>query len=215
MARTVKLNIYEKPPNNSRVDGKALVKTLVKRMEMVTGYSFIWMAAFHNDTAHPHVHLLINGRDKNDRDISFSKLFIKQTIHEMTRQICTELIGRRKDTEIRESLLKSYQNNRFTPFDTLIKKYELPLKEDDDIYHTTIKAGNELLRRRLLHLTELGLAVLQEGTTDQFNLEKLWDDKLKATGRYNSYLKARSHLVTTLPSNLTLYNAGSGEISSA
>ena len=108
-------------PESPRVDTQALVKTLIKRMEKITGKSFIWMAAAHTDTNHPHAHLLINGTDKHGEDIRFDRLFISQTIREMTRQICTTMIGKRSGEEIKASILQSYNGNRYCPYYDVIK----------------------------------------------------------------------------------------------
>jgi hypothetical protein len=73
------------------------------------------MAAVHTDTGHPHAHLLINGKDKGGKEAHFDKLFITQTIREMTRQLCTELIGKRTPEEIQEAMLQSHKSCRYCP----------------------------------------------------------------------------------------------------
>jgi type IV secretory pathway VirD2 relaxase len=107
-------------PESPRVDIPALVKTLVKRMEAVTGYSFYWMAAVHSDTDHPHAHLLLNGTDKDGKKVDFDNLFITQTMREMNRQICTELIGKRTLEEIRAGILQSHKSYRYCHIDESI-----------------------------------------------------------------------------------------------
>jgi hypothetical protein len=64
-------------PESPRVDIPALVKTLIKRMEKLTGNNFHWMAAVHTDTDHPHAHLLLNGEDRNGKTVDFTNLFIR------------------------------------------------------------------------------------------------------------------------------------------
>jgi type IV secretory pathway VirD2 relaxase len=64
-------------PEIPRVDIPTLVKTLVKRMEKITGCSFHWMAAVHTDTDHSHAHLLLNGTDRNGKTVDFTNLFIR------------------------------------------------------------------------------------------------------------------------------------------
>jgi hypothetical protein len=56
-------------PESPRVDIPVLVKTLVKRMDKITGYSFHWMAAVHTDTDHPY--FFLNGKDKNGKEVHF------------------------------------------------------------------------------------------------------------------------------------------------
>jgi hypothetical protein len=200
-------------PESPRVDIQALVKTLVKRMEKITGKSFIWMAATHTDTNHPHAHLLINGADTFGRDIRFDRIFVSQTMREMARQICTEIIGKRSRAEIKASILQSYNSNRYCSFDDTIREEEEPLQETLETYGSQIQTFNDLIIRRLIHLTELGLAKKKDQAECTFLLEKGWAKKLRAFGRYNSFLKARSELWSTAASNMELYTKETGEIS--
>jgi hypothetical protein len=199
-------------PESPRVDIPALVKTLVKRMEKISGYSFYWMAAVHTDTDHPHAHLLVNGMDRNGKTVGFTNLFITQTMREMNRQICTELIGRRSPEEIRASLSQSYKSYRHCHIDESIHLYETVLEREDEVYETQVKARDDLMQNRLAFLSSLGLAKKAEGEKKLFYLEKGWQKKLKAMGRYNSFLKARSELSLSLPCQMELYSAEAGEV---
>jgi hypothetical protein len=200
-------------PESPRVDLPALVKTLVKRMEKITGYSFYWVAAVHTDTDHPHAHLLLNGKDKAGEEVHFDKLFITQTMREMNRQICTELIGKRSHEEIRAAILQSYKSYRYCPIDESIGLYEKPLSEKDDVYETQVRAQDDLMQNRLTFLSSLGLARKAEDEKKLFYLEKGWQKKLKAMGRYNSFLKARSELSLSLPYQMELYTRETREVS--
>jgi hypothetical protein len=198
-------------PESPRVDIPALVKTLVKRMEKITGYSFYWMAAVHTDTDHPHAHLLLNGEDKNGKEVRFDKLFITQTMREMNRQICTELIGKRSHEEVQAAVLQSHKSYRYCPIDEYIHLYEKPLSPKDEIYETQTAARDDLMQSRLVFLSSLGLAKKAGGKKKLFYLEKDWQKKLKAMGRYNSFLKARSELSLSLPYHMELYTKETGE----
>jgi hypothetical protein len=57
----------------------------------------------------------------------------------------------------------------------------------------------------------LGLAKKAAGKKELFYLEKDWQKKLKAMGRYNSFLKARSELSLSLPYQMELYTKETGE----
>jgi hypothetical protein len=200
-------------PESPKVDIQALVRTLVKRMEKITGKSFVWMAATHTDTDHPHAHLLINGTDKHGAEVHFDKLFITQTMREMSRQLCTEMIGKRSKEEIKASILQSYKGNRYCSFDDVIREQEEPLQDTHDRYRSQVQTFNDLILKRLFHLTELGLAKKKDKAANTFLLEKDWIKKLRAIGRYNSFLKARSELRSTATVNMELYTKEAGEIS--
>jgi hypothetical protein len=199
-------------PESSRVDNEALTRTLVKRMEKITGYKFYWLAAVHTNTNHPHSHLLVNGKDRRGKDVRFNKVFITQTLREMSRQICTELIGKRSREEIRESILQCYKNNRFCSIDHEIQKAEAPLNPETDQYHSQVISRNDLMEKRLLHLSDIGLAKKDKNKRRRYLLEKEWAQKLMALGRYNSFLQARTELKSIVPCNLELYTKETGEI---
>jgi type IV secretory pathway VirD2 relaxase len=171
-------------PESPRVDIKALVKTLVKRMEKTTGYSFYWMAAVHTDTDHPHAHLLLNGTDKTGRE-----------------------------EEIRAALSQSHKSYRYCHIDESIRLYETALKQKDEVYGTQIRARDDITQNRLVFLSSLGLAKKAKDKKKLFYLEKDWQKKLKAMGRYNSFLKARSELSLSLPYQMELYSREAGEVS--
>jgi hypothetical protein len=173
-------------PESPRVDIQALVKTMVKRMEKITGYSFYWMAAVHTDTDHPHAHLLLNGMDRDGKEVRFDRLFITQTMREMNRQICTELIGKRSDEAIRAAVLQSHKSYRYCPIDESISLYEKPLTGKDAAYATQVSSQNDIMQNRLTFLASLGLAKKAADEKELFYLERGWQKKLKAMGRYNS-----------------------------
>jgi hypothetical protein len=134
-------------------------------------------------------------------------------MREMNRQICTELIGRRSREEIKASILQSYKSNRFCTFDDAIRREEEPFNDINNVYQSQILTFNDLITRRLIHLSELGLAKRKTESSNTFLLEKDWVNKLRTIGRYNSFLQARSKLKTTIAANMELYTQETGEIS--
>ena len=62
-------------PKRQDVPIKLLVRLFIKTVEKMTGYELYWFAAEHNDTLQKHCHLLINGKDKNGKEVHFDKSF--------------------------------------------------------------------------------------------------------------------------------------------
>ncbi|GAB6391776.1 MAG: DUF3363 domain-containing protein [Treponematales bacterium] len=141
-------------PESQRVDNEALVRTLVKRLEKVTGCRFRWLAACHTDTAHNHAHLLINGVDAGGREVSIDPPFIRHTIRGMTRQICTEMIGGRTPEEISASKQIAYKSARYCFIDKTIEERSRPGPAGESL----VSAFDELTGKRLDYLRSLGLA---------------------------------------------------------
>jgi hypothetical protein len=197
-------------PENQNADCAALVKTLTLRMEAVTGYRFSWLAAVHTDTAHKHAHLLINGVDKAGRNVIFDRAFIKQTMREMSRRVCTDMLGKRTEKEIRAERESLHKRNRYCELDDELRRYEWSLGFADGRWGSAAAVGNNaVLRNRLEHLAELGFA---ERRGRGYWLERGWVEKLRAVGRYNSFLRARNETRYAAGVDLTLYDAGCGKI---
>jgi hypothetical protein len=199
-------------PESQRVDTKALVRTLVKRMEAATGHRFYWVAAEHTDTAHKHAHLLINGTDKNGNEIFFDRTFLTQTIREMSRQICTSLIGTRTKEEIQQSVAGTYKAYRYTFIDESIKRIERPYEGGGETFESQVTAAGDLDYKRLAFLSDLGLAEQDASRKSRFYLERNWKAKLKWMGRYNSYLDARKSLLHSEKTSLDLFTEHTGPI---
>jgi hypothetical protein len=199
-------------PDSQQVDTEALVRTLVKRMEKATGFSFHWIAATHTDTGHNHAHLLINGTDRNGKDIYFDPSFIKGTMREMTREICTALVGRRTREEIEQRQKMAYKALRYTPIDDDLGKFERLYEGQNPRYESKVDTQEQLHHMRLMFLCSIGLAEQDNFNKNRFYLEKGWKGKLKTLGRYNSYLFARQDLMYTIPCNLEQYTAEDGLI---
>jgi hypothetical protein len=186
-------------------------------MEAATGRRYSWLAAVHTDTAHKHAHLLINGTDKTGADIVFDKPFIKGTMREMCRNICTEMLGERTREEMLAEKLKTCEAYRFCALDKGLQQYERRMGPPVERYGSEVIVTDMLLKNRLEHLVTLGLAVRHtrengENEKNAYYLEKEWAEKLRVMGRYNSFLKARSELRWTAAGDIILYDKTCGAI---
>jgi hypothetical protein len=198
-------------PENGHVDVEALVRALVKRMERALGRKFSWLAAAHKDTARKHAHLLVNGVDKAGEEITLSRAFIKRTMREMARRICTEMVGERSKAEMAAERSGLYKRKGYSALDGALQAYERGLSVRSDRYGSEIKAPSDgELRKRLEYLAGLGLAEMKGGSKDTYMLEKGWEETLRGIGRYNSFLKARAEIGG---GRLELYGRNSGPVS--
>jgi hypothetical protein len=105
----------------------------------------------------------------------------------MTRQLCTELIGKRTPEEIQAAVLQSHKSCRYCPTDESIGLYEKPLEQKDEVYETQVRAQNDIMQKRLAFLASLRLAKKAEDKKTLFYLERGWQKKLKAMGRYADF----------------------------
>ena len=180
-------------PESQKIDLKLLSEAFIRHLKKSTGYEFYWLGTIHTDTEHHHVHLSINGKDKNGKKVRFPKDMIKNTMRDFLSNIATNMIGERTKEEIEESKQKLTQAKRWTVFDEQLK--EMPEK-------IFINNLNSSLIKRLQFLSSIKLA---EKDGMFYSLKPDFEEVLKATGRYNLYLE--EYLKSDLP--LRLFEGGS------
>ena len=193
-------------PQSDKADLTALAERFVKKLELQTGYKLYWQAANHYNTAHPHAHLLINGKDKNGKDVVFPRDIIKTFMRETARDICTSQLGSRTKKDMALEREKEIGAARFTKLDGRIKELcggtfrpDLDGKPKD----------RERVLARLEHLRKLKLCAFEGGG---YKLSPRWEEDLAANGRYNAFLKAREGLEYAAPQRLRVYTGEHGMV---
>lgn len=207
-------------PENQNVDMKALVRQFVKNLEKITGHTFSWMAVTHTDTGHIHSHLLINGIDsKTKEEFKFDHTLIKSTARNLAIDICTSLVGHRSREQIESARLSLPYAKRWTKLDEqIVGTYGYNEFKNGKIvggceYESEKTTADSVEIQRLNTLVDMGLALAyKKERPPRYYLEKGWRQKLKAVGRYNTYLEARKNMRFTPYQNLELYNNDMGEI---
>ena len=186
-------------PESPNVPLKEFTRTFMEKISKELKIDFDYLASIHTDTAHPHVHIVINGNDLQGKTLNkpFPPGFIQRRAHEISSQIATAMIGERTAEQRRESYQRSFTSTRFTQHDQKIK----------DLVGSglTLKNVSDETQKRLAHLVKIKVATFSNGV---FTLEKNWDNTLKTVGRYNSFLKAREELKFTMPTDLELFQTG-------
>jgi hypothetical protein len=172
-------------PGSNTVPLETLTKTFVKKLELQTGYKLCWAAANHYNTAHHHAHILINGVDKEGKDVFFPRDLVKSLMRESARDICTSLIGARTRADLALERRAALTANRYTYLDEQIKTFAVEGKIDCG----KMPKDRERHAARLDHLRTLGICKWEDGS---YVLEAGWEETLKTAGRYNAFLDARS-----------------------
>ena len=194
-------------PQSDKINLKDMTEQFIKKLERQTGYSFYWQAANHYNTAHPHAHLLINGKDKNGKDVEIPRDIVKTFMREYARDICTSQIGYRTAGEISIEKEKELEAQRFTKLDLNIKEIG---GDSGRINTNQIYSDRERILTRLENLRKLGMCTYEKGA---YHLSAQWEENLRANARYNTFLAARSELKYTDPSKLRVYTGEHGTIS--
>lgn len=207
-------------PESQNIDMKCLVRQFVKNLETVTGHKFSWMSVTHSDTGHIHSHLLINGIDKKTKEkFRFEPGIVKSVARGLAIDICTNLAGNRSPEQIEAARLNLPYAKRWTKLDQHIIDYygytefSIPRIIAGCEFEASKTTSDELEVQRLKSLVQMGFAICYDRNNPPiYYLEKGWKEKLRAIGRYNSYLDARNSLRFTPYYNLELYDASHGEV---
>lgn len=181
-------------PENPNADLETLSKIFISQIEEKTGYKFYWQGTVHRDTQHPHVHIIINGTDKNGKRIFFDRTMIKETMRKMLSKDLTAILGQRGIEEINAAKKRMFTAARWTELDKKIEQKQNTLHE--------FFLSPPLLNR-LAYLSKIKLA---EKNGSFYRLKPDWKDTLIASGRYNSYLTEYLSSKSDIP--LELYSGG-------
>ena len=105
-------------PENQNVDLENLTKTFIKQFNALYGLDVRYLAVQHNNTNHKHVHIVINGIDKNGKELNrIDKNFIKYTARDLLSRICTIQVGKRSYDEMESQKENTYSKTRLTHLD--------------------------------------------------------------------------------------------------
>lgn len=140
-------------------DLKGLTRRLMTRMEEDLGTRLDWVAADHFDTAHPHVHVIVRGKDEAGKDLVISRDYIRHGMRERAIELVELDLGPRSDVAIREKLVAEIGQERLTGIDRMLLREAdqgLVTPTTRDPFHQTVKIG------RLRELERLGLAAREE-----------------------------------------------------
>lgn len=96
---------------------QTFTRDLVGRMEQDLGTSLDWVGVDHWNTAHPHVHLIVRGVRDDGQDLVISRDYIKEGMRDRARALITQELGPRSDLDIRQTLERQIEAERWTQLD--------------------------------------------------------------------------------------------------
>lgn len=175
-----------------RDDLEALAKVYMDRCCSEIGRRILWQAAVHTDTPHPHVHILINGRDMDGWKTFLPRSFIRKGGREIARDMLTLICGSRSEKEIMESEERRLSAARWTMVDKDIVEAMLP----DGNGGGFIANAEGRMSKRLKALSNLGLA---EWSNGYWHVAANLEDDLRAQGRYGVFFDSKSVVSSTKP----------------
>jgi type IV secretory pathway VirD2 relaxase len=98
-------------------DLRSFTNDLVLQMEKDLGTRLDWVAVDHWNTEHPHVHLIVRGVRDDGQDLVIARDYIKDGMRDRTRNLITQELGPRTDHDIRRTIERQVQAERWTQLD--------------------------------------------------------------------------------------------------
>lgn len=141
-------------------DLKTFTRDLMGQMEKDLGTKLDWVGVDHWNTEHPHIHVIVQGRADDGQDLVISRDYIKEGMRARAQDMITQELGLRTDLEIRRTLERQLDSERWTNLDRQLARDSYRTSVVDlaphadrqpDEFHT-LKVG------RLRKLESLGLA---------------------------------------------------------
>ena len=93
-------------------DFQHYVTLFMRRVERDLGRPLDWVAAVHHDTAHPHAHVVLRGRDRTSEPLYITKDYLSHGMRYQASHIATALLGRVQSPEREPSREQSREPDR-------------------------------------------------------------------------------------------------------
>ena len=141
-------------------DLTAYTRDLMQQVEGDLGTRLDWVAVNHYNTGHPHVHVIVNGRDDMGADLVINGDYLANGIRERASELATLELGPVSEIEQTRKLAAEIDRDRFTRLDRAMVE-----ETDDrflDLRHEPAEPKRQFNRtlrlRRLAKLEQMGLA---------------------------------------------------------
>jgi type IV secretory pathway VirD2 relaxase len=195
------------PEDSDSLDLKSFTMDLMKTIEQDLGTKIDWVAAVHYDTNDPHVHMVINGKDKSGDDLFIKRDYITHGIRNRASTIISNKLGLRSLHEVINSLQFDVTKNRKCGIDDIINRQsnngKLDLNELDENQLNEIP--KVLFIRRIAYLESKGIAKNIEKGIWQINANYV--DSLRDIDRSNQILGKLSSFLKVNKENCQIQNA--------
>ncbi|MCP3459701.1 VirD2 family relaxase/mobilization nuclease [Bradyrhizobium sp. CCGUVB23] len=142
-------------------DLKTFTRELMRDVEKDLGTRLDWIAVDHWNTDNPHVHILIRGRADDGQDLVISREYISRGLRDRAADRVTFELGPRSEHEIRASLEREVDAERWTGLDRALRDISdanggvADLRPSPDVEDPELRG---LLLGRAAKLERLGLA---------------------------------------------------------
>lgn len=166
-------------------DLKPLTRRFMAQMEADLGTRLDWVAVDHLDTAHPHTHIMLRGKDDKGENLVIAPEYIKRGMRERVAELVTLDLGPRTDLEIERRQRLELGSERLTSLDRgLLRDMDaegIVSAADRNPLQHALRAG------RLRKLAALGLA--EEAGATKWRLVPGLEDRLRRLGERGDIIR--------------------------
>ncbi len=170
-------------------DLREFTRELMTHLERDLGTRLDWVAVDHWDTDNPHSHVVLRGKDSTKKDLVIDREYITHGMRARASEVTDGWLGPRSEIEIRQSLNREVEHERWTQIDRAIHERLV-----DGVIDLRQRTGGHqaLLDRnvqlgRLQHLARMGLA--QESTTSVWTVDPRAESVLRAMGERGDIIR--------------------------
>lgn len=98
-------------------DLRSYTRELMAQAEQDLGTRLDWIAIDHWNTGHPHLHVLVRGRDQEGADLVISRDYISRGLRARAGELVRLELGPRSELEVAEQLTRQAEAQRWTDLD--------------------------------------------------------------------------------------------------
>lgn len=188
-------------------DLRTYTRHLMSRMEADLGTRLDWVAVDHWDTDSPHTHVVLRGKDDTGHDLVISQAYLTRGMRERASELATEWLGPRTEQEIRQSLEREVQQERWTRLDRTLQREAVDgLVRVEALAEPRLRRERELLIGRLQHLRSLGLASAPQPGVWVVHADA--EQTLRAMGERGDIIRTMQRAVGSAQRELAVFEAG-------
>ena len=156
------------PEFGDRMNLEAHTRELMQHMERDLHTKLEWAAAVHYNTDHPHVHVVLRGRDEHGEALRLPREYVQSGIRSHAEDIATKQLGYRTERDAMEAQRREVPQLRFTTLDRMIQRHNPQRADYFTVQRDPTRAGLQDFSRAQEHnlaarLAKLGQMGLAEG----------------------------------------------------
>ncbi|MHB8812486.1 MAG: DUF3363 domain-containing protein [Steroidobacteraceae bacterium] len=182
--------IIVSPEDGAQIsDLKSYTRELMAQVERDLGTRLEWAATDHWDTDNPHIHILLRGKDEAGEDLVIAGDYIAHGMRHRAAELATRWLGPRTEREIRESLSREVEQERWTSLDRALQQSAQGGTLDLTGLSSAVqdREHRALLVGRLQRLGDLGLA--ERLAPNRWQLSREIEPLLRAMGERGDIIR--------------------------